>query len=389
MKLYLPRSKEAPLHVNFGWATPLHVLKQRVIPERHRLRSLSIPFMLGSDSGMEIARSLVEPAESLRTLNMWMVDIPCAISAVTMGTISRFAPNITVLRLHDILSNLSSLEFPSLLKLTFHITTRSTDTREPGAEDLVEFLRHSPSLEELYLHLPEGLNANAPIGIATLGHLKSAVLNGSSTPDGPVGVQILPYLRLPESSITVEVQTRARAFTSCTSPLLSVIQLGHHILAQQSITAVAIHIKDDPHGFYGHIGICGERNNWIRLNHTRLLKVGKNPLSRLRDWLDTVNLDPLRGTRTLTLGFFEFASDQEQCVEVLQTFLRGLDKVRVLNIYKMNVALVARILQPSNETLLFPLLEELKLHSYDPPELARCVEHDKGKRNNITSKGQF
>lgn len=190
----------------------------------------------------------------------------------------------------------------------------------------------------------------------------------ASTPSGTVAAKLLLYLRLPEKSVAVDVQTRARAFTLSTSPLLPVIQLGHSILHRQSITAITIHIKNDPSGFYGRIGICGEHNNWIGLNHARLLKLGKNTLSRLRDWLDPVNLDLLRGTQALTLGLFEFASDEEQCVEVLRTFLQGLCQVRVLNVYEMNVSLVARILRPSDGTVLFPLLGELKLHSYDPPE---------------------
>ena len=389
IKLYLPRSKESPLHVSYGWTTQPDVFKRYVIPERHRLRSLSIPFKSYSEVG--IPQSLVEPAESLRVLDMWMADSSISPSPTAMGAISRFAPNITVLTLHDILANLSSLEFPSLVKLVLRATTLSMDVWEPDSTtDLIEFLRHSPVLEELDLCLPDGLKANAPIGTVTLQHLKSAVFNGSSTPSGSVEVKVLPYLKLPEKSLTVDVQTRARAFTSCTSPLLSVTQLGHSIFPHQSITAAAIHIKDDPNGFYGHIGIRGERDNWIGLNHVRILKLGKNPLARLRDWLDPANLGPIRGIQTLTLSLFEFTSHEEQSIEVLRTFLRALDRVRVLNIYKTNVALVARILQPSDDgTVLFPLLEELNLHPYDPPELTRCVARDKGEWNDFASRGQF
>ena len=54
-------------------------------------------------------------------------------------------------------------------------------------------------------------------------------------------------------------------------------------------------------------------------------------------------------------------------MEVLRTSFQGLDQVRILNVYKVNLSLVARLLQPSDRIILFPLLEELKLHPYDPP----------------------
>lgn len=72
---------------------------------------------------------------------------------------------------------------------------------------------------------------------------------------------------------------------------------------------------------------------------------------------------------------------------MLRTFLQGLDQVRVLNIYKMDVSLVARILEPSGGTVLLPLLEELKLHTYNPPELTRCVVYDKGTQQVVLLKG--
>jgi len=374
MKLYLSRSKKAPLHVNYGWMTSCYVFKQWIVPERHRLRSLSIP--LGDAFYGELLDSLSEPAESLRTLDMWMVRQQFFVPAVTMQTIVRFSPNITVLRLHDITTSLAFLKFPALVTLTFRVTRLGTSS--PDAADLVKFLKHSPNLEELDLCLPESLKAVTPAGTVTLAHLKSAVFNGSSIGGDVVGVSVLPYLVLPGQSITIDVQARPHAFSSDTPPLLSVIQLGSAVFPRQSITAATIHIKDDPSGFFGHIGICGERDNWIGLNRARVLNIGKCPLLRLRDWLDPACLAQLHGIQTLTLGLFKFASDEEQCVGVLRTFLQGLDQVRVLNIYRMEVSLVARVLEPSDKTVILPLLEELRLHPYDPPELTRSDAHDKG-----------
>ena len=48
----------------------------------------------------------------------------------------------------------------------------------------------------------------------------------------------------------------------------------------------------------------------------------------------------------------------------------------MLNAYKIDVSLVARILQPSDDVVLLPSLEELKLLPYDPPELTWYVAHD-------------
>ena len=374
MKFYLARSKKAPLHVNYGCMTPSYVFERYIVPERHRLRSFSIP--LSDASKDEVTEYLSEPAESLRALDMWMVYRRFSIPAVMMETVSRFAPNITVLRLHDITTSLVLLKFPALVKLTFRVTR--PDVKNPGAADLVNFLKHSPNLEELDLRLPESFKADTPTRTVALPHLKSAVFDGSSTREYTLGVNVLPYLVLPGQSITIDVQTRPRAFSSDTPALLSVIQLGDAILPQQSITAATVHMKDDPSGFFGHAGVCGERNNWIGLNHVRALNIGKSPLSRLRGWLDPACLAQLHGIHTLTLGLFKFASDEEQCIGVLRTFLQGVDQVRVLNIYRMEVSLVARMLEPSDKTVILPLLEELKLHSYDPPELTRSDAHDKG-----------
>jgi len=135
------------------------------------------------------------------------------------------------------------------------------------------------------------------------------------------------------------MQTRPRAFPSDTPTLLSVTQLGDAVLPRQWITAATIHIKDDPSGFFGHISICGERNNWVGLNHVRVLNIGKSPLSRLRSWLDPVCLAQLHRIQTLTLGLLKFTSDEVQSVGVLL------------------------------------LLEELKPHPYDSPELTRSHAH--------------
>ena len=307
---------------------------------------------------------------------MWTVHHQFPIPTVTMEKISQFAPNITALRLHNITTSLAYLKFPALVKLTFRVTRPGF--QNPDAADLVKFLERSPNLEELDLRLPEGFKSDTPTGTVVLTHLKSAVFNGSSTRGYTVDVDVLPYLVLPDQSITIDVQARPRAFSSYTKPLLSVIQLGVAVLPRQSITAAKIHIKDDPSGFFGHISICGERNNWIGLNHFRALNIGKCPLSRLRDWLDPVCLARFHGIQTLTLGLFKFASDEEQCVEVLRTFLRGVDQVRVLDIYRVEVSLVARMLEPSDTTVILPLLEELRLHPYDPPELTRSDAHDNG-----------
>jgi len=384
MNLYLARSKEVPLHVNYGWMTRPGVFEKNIIPERHRLLSLSIP--LDGAPHQYVAQSFLEPAESLRMLDMWMAHQQFPISATLMATISRFAPNITVLQLHDITTDLSSFKFPTLTKLTFHVTTPTI--WNPNAAGLVRFLKHSPFLEELDLRLPECFKADASAGTVALAHLKSAAFNGHSIPKNKsIGVSVLPHLVLPNQSITLDVQTRTRAFSSDTSPFISVIQLGDAVLPRQSITAATIHIKDDPSGFFGHISICGEHNNWIGLNHVRVLNLGTGPLSRLRNWLNPLNLAPLHGIQTLTLGLFEFTSVEDQCVGVLWSFLRELNQVRVLNIYKMNVSLVARLLQPSDRILLFPLLEELRFRTCDPPELARSVAHDKCKWSAAMLKG--
>jgi len=384
MKLYLARSKEAPLHVNYGCMTRSGVFEENIIPERHRLLSLSIP--LDGATHIYVTRSLLESAESLKTLDMWMTHQQYPISTALMKKVSRFAPNITILRLHDITTGLSSFKFPALIKLTFRVTKPAT--RNPDAADLIKFLKHSPILEELDLRLPESFKADTSARTVALARLKSAVFSGYSAPSNEsVGVNILPYLILPNQSITVDVQTSARAFSSDISPLLSVIQLGGAILPRQSITAATIHIKECPSGFFGHISICGERNNWIGVNHVQVLNRGTSPLSRLRNWLNPLNPAPLYGIQTLTLGLLEFASVEELCVGAFQSFLRGLDQVRVLNVHKMNVSLVARLLEPFDGTLLFPLLEELRFRTFDPPELARSVAHDKGEWNVSMLKG--
>ena len=375
MKLYLARSKSAPLYVNYGWMTGHSVFERHITPELHRLQSLSIP--LGDASHQDVTQSLPESAESLSTLDMWTVYRQFPIPIAAMEKISRFAPNITVLRLHDITTSLSSLKFPALVKLTFRITKPTIEN--PDAADLVKFLRQSPILEVLDLRLSASFKGDRTAGTVALAHLKSAVFNGSSTGrNNFVTVTILPYLVLPKQSITVDVQTGARAFSPDTLPLLSVGQLGDAVFPQQSITAAKIHIRDDPFGFFGHISICGERNNWIGMNHVRVLNLGKDPLSRLHSWLGPLNRAPLRRIQTLTLGLFEFISNGEQCVEVLRTSLQELDQVRVLNVYKMDLSLVAQLLQPLDGSMLFPLLEELKLYPYDPPELARSAAHDGG-----------
>ena len=373
----------APLHINYGWMTPPGVFEQHIIPELHRILSLSMP--LDSASHQNITRSLLESAESLRTLDVWTVYQQFPIPVVTMEAISRFASNITVLRLHDIATNLSSLKFPALTKLTFRITTPAI--QNPDAADLVKFLKHSPILEVLDLRLSESFKGDTTAGTVTLVHLKSAVFNGSSTLENKfIDVNVLPCLVLPKQPIIVDVQTKARAFSSDASPLLSVIRLGDIAFPRQSITAAAIHIEDGPFGFFGHVGICGEHGNWIGANHTRVLNLGKGLLSKLRNWLDPPNLAPLHKIQMLTLGLFELTSDEEQCVGVLQTCLQVLDRVRILNVYKINLSLVARLLRPSNGTILFPLLEELKLCPYNPPQLVRSVVHSGGKEDVVMSK---
>lgn len=307
---------------------------------------------------------------------MWTVHEQFPIAVLTMETISRFAPNITVLRLHDITTSLASLKFPALVKLTFRVT--SPTIQNPDAADLVRFLRNSPIIEELDLRLTESFKADTPAGTVTLRRLNSAVFNGYSTPSNTTEVGVLPYLILPNQSITVDVQVGARMLSSSTSPFPPVTQLKSAVLSRQSVTAATIHIKNDECGFFGHVSICGERNNWIGLNHARVVSSGKGSLSRLRNWFNHLNLVPLHEIQRLTLGLFKFASDEEQCVEVLRVFLQGLGQVRILNVFGMSVSLVARILQPFEETVPLPLLEELKFHLYDPPELTRFNAHNQG-----------
>ena len=384
MGFYLVRSKKAPLHVNYdGRMTSWYVFEQHIIPEHYRLQSLSIT--LDQASHHNVTQSLVESAESLRTLDVRMAGEMFCMPATMMERVSQFAPNITVLRLHNITTNLSSLEFPALVKLTFGITAPTA--QNPDAADLVKFLKRSPILEELDLRLPESFKADAPAGTVELTHLKSTVFNGfSALFKNSISVGVLPYLILPKQSITVDVQTKARAFSPDTSPLHSVIQLGGAVLHQQPITAAAIHIKDDSFGFFGHISICGEHDNWIGVNHIRVLNLGEGPLSRLCKWLDPLSLASLHGIQKLTLGLFAFPSDEEErCMGVLRTSFQKLGQIRVLDVYKVNLSLVTRLLQPSGGVVLFPLLEELKLHPYDPPELTRSVAHDKGKRDGVAS----
>lgn len=98
---------------------------------------------------------------------------------------------------------------------------------------------------------------------------------------------------------------------------------------------------------------------------------------------------PLRGIRVLALGFFGFTLDEEEPIDVLRTFLRELDQVRVLNVYRMNLSLLARILQPSDGVVPLPSLEELNLHAYNPPELTWSAAHDQGKWNAIIFNPRF
>ena len=266
-----------------------------------------------------------------------------------METIARFSRNVVVLRLHDVTTSLASFEFPALVKLVFRVTVYAAWNLDAG--DLVNFLKHGPVLEALELQGPEIFKAGAlPAGTGpvTLAHLKSAVfISGSSTPENVLDVNVLPCLRLSEQSVTVDLQTRVRAFSLDTLPLLSVIRLEDTVLHQQSITAAAIHIKDNPSGFFGHVSICGKRNSWIELNHCLVLNIGRSPLSKLRNGLCPVSLAQHRGIRTLTLGLFKSAPGEEGCVGVLWTFLQGLDQVCALNIYKVDASLVAWILEPS------------------------------------------
>ena len=183
------------------------------------------------------------------------------------------------------------------------------------------------------------------------------------------------------------MQVGARALPSDTSPFPSIIQLRSAVLSQQPITAATIHVKNSEYGFLGHISVCGEHNNWIGLNHARVVSSGKGPLSRIRSWFDPLSLASLYEMQSLTLGLFELVSDEEQCVEVLRAFLQGLGQVRILNVYKMNASLVARILRPSLETVPLPLLEELKFHQYDPPELTRFNAHNQGTLHVVLLKG--
>ena len=383
MKLHLARSKKMPLHVQYGLETPPGVFEQHIIPERHRLRSLSIP--LGYRSHLEVVKSLAEPSESLETLDMWMTRDIFSVSAHTMKAISRFAPNITVLTLYDVAENLPSLEFPALVKLTLRLAYDDCQSLDP--EDLIKFLKNSPVLEELDLRLPFLWTKSPPVTTAEFTRLKSAVFDEYSLRQGAYScVPGLQYLILPKQSITIDVRMSVYIAPSDPLPLLSAINLGGAIFPRQSITAAAIHIKDNPNGFFGHVGICGEYDNWIGLNYVLPPSLREAFLRRLPRWFDPVGLTPLRGIQTLALGFFELTFDEEGCIEALRTFLQELDQVRVLNVYMMNVSLLARILQPYGGVVPLPSLEELKIHTYNPPELIRYATHDEGKWNVVMFK---
>ena len=377
-KLYLARSKKSPLHVKYGLMTPLGVFERHIIPEHDRLQSLSIPLSIGFPRA--VSDSLVRPSKSLKTLDVWMTCTEFSVPTDTMRAISRFAPNITVLKLHIVTTKLSSLEFPALTKLTLCIV--ASDHPNPTVEDLVKFLEHSPLLETLDLRLPNHLVVSQSVGTFGLERLKSAVFGGhSSHENNYICITGLQHLILPKQPITVDVQTEVRTRPWDTSPLLSAIRLGDATFPRQSITEGVIHIKDSPNGFFGHVGICGEHDNRIGLNYIQPPDVREGLLWRFRSWFNPMGLAPLRGIQTLTLGFFEFASDKEQCIGVLRAFLRELDQVRVLKVYMMDVSLLVRILQPSGGVVLLPSLDELQLHSYNPPELNRCVAHEEGKRD--------
>lgn len=333
---------------------------------------------------------------------MWMAHEEFSVPAGIMKAISRFAPNLTVLKLHEITTSLSSLEFPALIKLTFCLTVHVYPNLV--ASDLVNFLKHSPDLEILDLRLPDNFEASPSAGTVELLRLKSAVLNGSLFEQNKsvlfngrpslmrnksVRVNGLPCLVFPNRSITIDVQITTRPHPSDGPPLLPVIHLGDTIFPRQSITGAVFHFKDDPGGFFGHVGICGEHDNWIGLNYVQTPDLGEDFVYRFRTWFNPICSARLRGIQMLTLGLFEFGSDEEQCIEVLRTFLQELYQVRVLNVYGMGLSLLARILHPSNVVIPLPSLEELKLHTYNPPELTRCAAHGEGKRTLVVFTALF
>ena len=133
-----------PLRVDYGHKSPIDVFRRKIVPERHRLWTLSIP--MECDTSLDL-RSLVlaGPAESVRTLCVWVLH-PFSMTPSHMKAISYFSPNITVLNLHDITTSLSSLEFPAMVKLTFRITIHHTQNPDPA--NLIKCLKHSPILEE-------------------------------------------------------------------------------------------------------------------------------------------------------------------------------------------------------------------------------------------------
>jgi len=87
-------------------------------------------------------------------------------------------------------------------------------------------------------------------------------------------------------------------------------------------------------------------------------------------WFDPLSPVPLHEIQMLTINLLELMSSEEQCADVFRAFLKAwLDQVRASNVHNVNASLVVWLLQSSDAMVLPPLLEELKLGPYGPPEL--------------------
>ena len=126
---------------------------------------------------------------------MWISHKGFSVPAGTIKAISKFSLNN--LKLHDVTRKLSSLEFPVLVNLTFHLT--QPDHNDITAADLLKFLKRNPLLEGLDLRLQVCPGVSRPAEAAELVRLKSVAFTGSlSHKTNSIRINGLPYLILPK-----------------------------------------------------------------------------------------------------------------------------------------------------------------------------------------------
>ena len=162
---------------------------------------------------------------------MWISHKGFSVPAGTIKAISQNFLKITVPKLHDITRKLSSLEFPVLVKLTFHFT--QPDHNDITAADPLKFLKRSPLLEDLDLRLRVCPGVSRPAKAAELVRLKSVAFTGYlSHKTNSIHTNGLPCMILPKRSITIDLRADHFACSSDKSLLSSLIQLGDTIFPQ-------------------------------------------------------------------------------------------------------------------------------------------------------------